>query len=76
VVGLNLFARHEDHWQALPRIGGDGSQNLDLSAWQLPELLAVVAVDGGLSVPTELKAVANPFAQANAVAVPVVPEVC
>ena len=75
VRGLNLFTRNADNWQLLPRNGGDGTQSLSLFDWQLPELLSVVAVDG-LDVPTDLKAVANPFAQANAVAVPVVPEVC
>lgn len=76
VGGLNLFERNQDNWRLLPRNGGDGTQCLELSAWQLPELLSVVAVADGLSVPTDLKAVANPFAQSNAVAVPVVPEVC
>ncbi len=75
IRGLKLFQRHNDDWQILPGGAGDGSQSLALQAWQLPELLAVVAVDGQ-DAPTDLRGVPNPFAQANAVAVPVVPELC
>ena len=54
-------------------------QSLRLAAWQLPELLSVVAVDnpaGSGGAPGDLAAVPNPFADDTAVAVPVVPEVC
>ena len=77
--GLQLFTRggsagNED-WQRLPAIAADGAQLLPLQPWQLPELLSVVAVDGA-AVPLNLRALPNPFAQSNAVAVPVVPEFC
>jgi predicted phage baseplate assembly protein len=79
VTGLNLFTRQTvggvDDWALLPRHGAAGQQQLNLAAWQLPELLSVVAVDGP-EAPANLRAVPNPFAQANAVAVPVVPELC
>ena len=73
--GLQLFERHGDDWRRLPAIAADGAQVLPLSPWQLPELLSVVAVEGA-AAPTDLRALPNPFADARAVAVPVVPEVC
>jgi predicted phage baseplate assembly protein len=83
VAGLNLFGRAtvdgRDQWSLLTRATTDGSQTLELAAWQLPELLSVVAVDsagGTVGAPTDLSAVPNPFASDTAVAVPVVPEVC
>ncbi|HYS75323.1 MAG TPA: putative baseplate assembly protein [Burkholderiales bacterium] len=78
VRGLNLFARdgtgETADWRLLPRNTTDGTQTLPLSAWQLPELLSVVVIDG--DAPRDLHALPNPFAQSNAVAVPVVPELC
>ena len=80
VAGLNLFEKgvgvDGSVWRLLPRISADPSQVLPLAPWQLPELLSVVAVDASLGVPTSLAALPNPFAEAGAVAVPVVPEVC
>lgn len=73
--GLRLFQRQDDDWQALPTIASDGAQLLQLAPWQLPELLAVVAIEGS-EAPTDLRALPNPFADATAVAVPVVPELC
>ena len=73
--GINLFQRNAGAWQRLPSIAADGAQILSLQPWQLPELLSVVAVEG-LDVPTDLSALPNPFADANSVAVPVVPEKC
>jgi len=73
--GLRLFRRAGDDWQPLPAIAADGAQVLTLQPWQLPELLSVVAIDG-TSAPTDLRALPNPFAEADAVAVPVVPELC
>jgi len=75
IRGLRLFQRHGDDWQALPAIAADGAQQLVLQRWQLPELLAVVAIEGN-AAPTDLRALPNPFAAANDVAVPVVPELC
>jgi hypothetical protein len=78
VTGLNLFGRAHlpggDDWRAVTRDPGDGTQSLTLTPWQLPELLSVVVAAG--AVPTDLRAVPNPFADERAVAVPVVPEVC
>lgn len=73
--GLRLFRQHEGDWQPLPLIAADGAQVLPLQPWQLPELLSVVTVEG-TSAPTNLRALPNPFADARAVAVPVVPELC
>jgi len=79
VNGLNLFERASfaagDNWRLITRNPADGTQTLPLTDWQLPELLSVVVVDGA-SAPDTLSALPNPFADANAVAVPVVPEVC
>ncbi|MCB1942053.1 MAG: baseplate J/gp47 family protein, partial [Candidatus Accumulibacter sp.] len=79
VGGVNLFARAEvdgkGEWRLLTRNTPDGTQSLQLAAWQLPELLSVVAVDnpaGSSGAPGDLSAVANPFADDTAVAVPVV----
>jgi len=78
VRGLNLFERAQledgPDWRGLSRNTPDGTQTLALAAWQLPELLSVVVVDG--DAPDDLHALPNPFADANAVAVPVVPELC
>ena len=75
--GITLFQRAGDSWQALPSVASDGAQILALAAWQLPELLAVIAVEGDASeLPSDLSALPNPFADDNAVAVPVVPELC
>jgi len=82
VDGLNLFERNTSGdtggagWQLLPRSAADAAQSLDMQAWQLPELLSIVVVDDSTGVPTSLAALPNPFAQANAVAVPVVPALC
>lgn len=78
VTGLGLFERTTtdagDAWRAVASNPTDGTQTLALAAWQLPELLSVVVADG--PVPDNLDALPNPFADASAVAVPVVPEVC
>ncbi len=81
VAGINLFEKgaaegEGSGWHLLPRAGGDGSQVLEITDWQLPELLSVVVVDDATGLPSSLSALPNPFAQANAVAVPVVPELC
>ena len=63
-----------DDWQAITPNPADGTRTLPLTAWQLPELLSVVVVEG--PAPDNLRALPNPFAHPEAVAVPVVPEVC
>lgn len=75
VRGLSMFRRRGESWQVLPAIAADGAQVLDLAPWQLPELLAVVAVDAE-TAPTDPGTLPNPHASANAVAVPVVPDLC
>jgi predicted phage baseplate assembly protein len=79
VTGLGLFERaatdEGDAWRALARTTADGAQTLSLAAWQLPELLSVVVLEGP-AAPDNLDAAPNPFADESAVAVPVVPEVC
>ncbi|MBT9465003.1 putative baseplate assembly protein [Hydrogenophaga sp.] len=79
VTGLQLFARQgaagQEDWALLPRNQAGAQQTLNLLRWQLPELLSIVVVEGA-EAPTNLRALPNPFAQANAVAVPVVPELC
>jgi predicted phage baseplate assembly protein len=82
VGGINLFRRadgeHGPEWRLLPRNTADPTQSLALEDWQLPELLSVLVVDGapGEGAPDDLRALPNPFADADAVAVPVAPEVC
>ncbi|WP_377152925.1 baseplate J/gp47 family protein [Roseateles sp. UC29_93] len=73
--GLRLFRQAGTEWQPLPAIAADGAQILALQPWQLPELLSVVAIEGS-AAPNDLRALPNPFAEADAVAVPVVPELC
>ena len=75
VSGINLFQKAGLDWQLLTRNTPDRTQTLALQAWQLPELLSVVVMEGSYA-PTDLRAVPNPFANGNAVAVPVVPETC
>ena len=53
VTGLKLFRRENDAWVAVPG-ADDANATLDLSAWQLPELLAVVVSDDPAGVPDEL----------------------
>ena len=75
--GIRLFQRAGGAWQALASVASDGAQILTLAPWQLPELLAVIVVDGDTSeLPTDLSALPNPFADDTAVAVPIVPELC
>ena len=73
--GIQLFQQHNGEWQRLPAIAADGAQILTLQAWQLPELMSIIVVDGP-SAPADLSALPNPFADPDAVAVPVVPELC
>jgi predicted phage baseplate assembly protein len=79
VLGLTLFRKGVGEggpqWQLLPRPAG-GAQVLPLLPWQLPELLTVVVADELSGLPSNLSAAPNPFALAQAVAVPVVPELC
>jgi len=80
VTGLALFRREQSDgstaWRAISSEGGEASQSLELAAWQLPELLAVVVADDPQGAPAGLGALPNAYADPNAVAVPVVPKVC
>ena len=81
VSGLRLFERAGSgrgaDWRLLPGDARDGTRNLALSPWQLPELLSLVVVEGDShALPDSLRALPNPFADDRAVAVPVVPPVC
>ncbi len=70
--GLHLFQRHSGAWTAIDR-------SLALAAWQLPELLSVVAV-AGIDAPQTLRGAPSPFADGDPdgdlLPIPVVPEVC
>jgi hypothetical protein len=87
VTAMGLFVPALDGWQALPR-QADGSQQLTLAPWQLPELLHMAVVDAAQRA--SLDALPPPDAALNdaipgagdapganiAVAVPVVPDLC
>lgn len=74
VQRVNLFTRENDDWRMMPRITPDSTVEITLRDWQLPELLSVVVVEG--AAPEDLRGVPNPFADASAIAVPVIPKVC
>jgi predicted phage baseplate assembly protein len=76
VTGLKLFAPGADAWRPLPTSSADATQSLELAGWQLPELLAVAVAEDPNGAPAELIAAPNPYADPDAVAVPVVPELC
>jgi len=67
VSPVNVFDLYLGQWRLL-----NGEGTLSLNAWQLPELLSVVAVAGDAS-PPELQA---PDSSDGAVPIPVVPKVC
>jgi hypothetical protein len=76
VNGLNLFMRVQKgkkrSWKAVGNARNGREQTIPLREWQLPELLGVVAAAGNdASLSVDLGEGANPFADANAVAVPV-----
>jgi hypothetical protein len=83
VGGLNVFRRNASSgaWEPLGDSRTGREQNLSFERWQLPELLAVVAVadDTATGAPMSIPGgFSNPFADPNAVplAVPVVPDTC
>ncbi len=82
VNGIHLFERARlpqgDDWRMVP-LGSDQAHTLRLQPWQLPELLSIVVIEvdpDSRGAPDNLRALPNPFADAQSVAVPVVPEVC
>jgi predicted phage baseplate assembly protein len=71
VTGVTLFARSDAGWEPAP--GEPANRAVALAAWELPELLAVMATVGDPAAdPARFP---DPFAE-DCVAVPVVPEVC
>jgi predicted phage baseplate assembly protein len=78
VIGVNLFRRQGNAWQLVTDRNATGGIVLTLEPWQLPELLAVVAVVDAAPPADDPTQIPNPFADESgeAVAVPVVPEVC
>jgi hypothetical protein len=82
VNGLNLFRRNQAslEWEPAGDSRNGREQNIALERWQLPELLAVVAVadDTATGAPLSIARDANPFADPGVVplAVPIVPELC
>jgi hypothetical protein len=69
---VSLFSQNGNDWTPVPASGGTAT--LTLLPWQLPELLTVIALDTDATV-TDLRGLPNPFVP-DAVAVPVVPELC
>ena len=80
VRGVNLFTQQNAKWVPLEANPQTGVQRIEMQAWQLPELLAVVVedsddVDTDLNRATGLGSGLTPDAPA-AIPIPVVPEVC
>ena len=78
VAGLNLFAKNpaSGAWVLIGDAGTGREQNIALERWQLPELLAIAAVTDDLGAPRSITGSINPDADPDAVAVPVVPDLC
>ena len=80
IAGLNLFTKNisSGAWVAAGDSRNGREQNIPLQRWQLPELLAVVAVadDAATGAPLSIQPSSNVAADPNSVAVPVVPDLC
>lgn len=81
IAGLNLFTKNivSGAWVAEGDSRDGREQNVALQRWQLPELLAVVAVadDTASGAPMSITpSSTNAASDPNAVAVPVVPDLC
>ncbi len=74
VNALNLFTQVNHAWQPVGQANSPTEQLLELSPWQLPELLSVVALAGD-NAPATLAGEAAPV-PGNSAAVPVVPGIC
>jgi len=88
VRGVRLFIRRSGAFEPAPAVAS-GALGVQLQPWQLPELLAVVALSGS-DAPEDLRGVADPFASggtggagsgnagaiSGGIGIPVVPEVC
>jgi hypothetical protein len=80
VRGVNLFTQQSAKWVAVDADPRTGVQRMEMRAWQLPELLAVVVDDSDdvaddLNRATGLGSGLTPDAPAG-IPIPVVPEVC
>lgn len=73
VRGIKLFRRVDDDWQRIQPLA-DNAQ-IALEMWQLPELLAVVAVADG-DAPDSLTGPTGSLSGASGIAVPVVVDMC
>jgi predicted phage baseplate assembly protein len=71
VVGITLFEQRDGRWSAAP--GDAGNRAVTLEAFEVPELLSVIATVG--DPPADPSRFPNPFDH-GCVAIPVVPEVC
>lgn len=83
VSGVNLFRRLNRQWQQVVRVQQCEAIQIDLEAWQLPELLAVTVTTDGITPENVTGSSASGGgsggggAESGAgVALPVVPEVC
>jgi predicted phage baseplate assembly protein len=78
VAGLNLFRRDAQSgtWKPIGDARDGREQNLGLERWQLPELLGVTVVAANSAPLSVMATGVNPFADPNAVAVPIVPDIC
>lgn len=80
IAGLNLFTKNVSSgaWVAVGDSRDGREQNIALQRWQLPELLAVAAVadDAATGAPLSVALAPQAAADPNAVAVPVVPDIC
>jgi hypothetical protein len=78
VAGLNLFVIDpvSGGWRAHQHASDNREQDVTLQKWQLPELRGVVVVFGESAPLTFDGMNTNPFADDQAVAVPVVPKLC
>jgi predicted phage baseplate assembly protein len=74
LAGVNIFQENSGNWMKITAVKGQAAE-MTMQPWQLPELLSVVVSADG-TLPDDLAAVRNPFANGQTFAVPVVPEVC
>jgi predicted phage baseplate assembly protein len=70
---ITLFRHQSNDWVRVTATSGNAAV-ITLLPWQLPEVLSVVVLESDAAV-TTLSGVPNPFVP-DAVAVPVVPEIC
>jgi predicted phage baseplate assembly protein len=74
INGVNLFELQNNRWRLVQNAANNGPAEIQLKAWQLPELLNVVVVTDA-NPATTIDGVGSQGAD-NGVAVPVVPKTC